>query len=154
MTAAARSSTNPAARPSALEVFIARAEARALLWQAGEFDLHQAVDELQAAAERDGLVAEIGQDEVQAILAKAFGEVRDNCSAGCGEIPDDEEDPLLEGLKICADTKRHLEEWERRKAKTASHGAIVRNPGPRRDWPRRGPAKFMTEAFRKVREAP
>jgi hypothetical protein len=66
--AAARAKT--AARPSTLEVFTARAEARALLWQAGELDLHEAVDELQAAAVRDGLVAEIGQDAVQAIMAR------------------------------------------------------------------------------------
>ena len=120
MTAAARKLAQPAASTSALDVFIARAETRALLWQAGEFDLHQAVDELQAA--RDGLVAEIGLDEVQAILAKAFGEVRDQeaSSGPLNTAADDEEDPLLEGLKICADTQRHLEEWERRKAKTAS----------------------------------
>jgi hypothetical protein len=73
MTVAARKS---AARPSALEVLIARAEARALLWQACEFDLHEAVDELQRVAERDGLVAELGQDAVQAIIAKAFEAVR------------------------------------------------------------------------------
>jgi hypothetical protein len=60
------------------EVFVARAEARALLWQAGEFDLHTAVDELQAHAEREGLVAEIGQDAVQAIMATAFAVVRDD----------------------------------------------------------------------------
>jgi hypothetical protein len=53
-------------------VFIARTEARALLWAAGEFDLHEAVDKLQADAERDGLVAAIGQDEVQRIIAEAF----------------------------------------------------------------------------------
>jgi hypothetical protein len=41
-----------AARPSVLDVFIAHAEARALLWQACEIDLHEAVDELQVAAER------------------------------------------------------------------------------------------------------
>jgi hypothetical protein len=76
MSAAARKLAQPAARPSALEVFIARAEARALLWQAGEFDLHQAVDELQAAAERDGPVTLLGQDAVQEILSKAFGVVR------------------------------------------------------------------------------
>ena len=57
-------------------VFTARAEARALLWQAGEFDLHDAVDELQAAAERDGLLAKLGQDAVQKIISKAFGVVR------------------------------------------------------------------------------
>jgi hypothetical protein len=57
-------------------MFIARAEARALLWQAGEFELHEAVDELQAAADRQGLLAELGQDAVQAIIAKAFEAVR------------------------------------------------------------------------------
>jgi hypothetical protein len=74
VTATARA--YPAARPSALEVFIARAEARALLWQAGELDLHQAVDELQAFAVRDALVAEIGQDAVQEIISKGFGVLR------------------------------------------------------------------------------
>jgi hypothetical protein len=66
----------PAARPSALEIFIARCEARAVLWAAGELSLHDAVDVLQADAVRDGLVAEIGQDAVQAIMAKAFEAVR------------------------------------------------------------------------------
>jgi hypothetical protein len=61
---------------SPLAVLIARAEARALLWQAGELDLHEAVDELQAAAEVSGLVDELGQDGVQAVIAKAFGGVR------------------------------------------------------------------------------
>jgi hypothetical protein len=63
------------ASASALAVLIARAEAR-LLWQAGELDLHEAVDELQAAAEASGLVDELGQNEVQAIIAKAFEAVR------------------------------------------------------------------------------
>jgi len=76
MTAAARKRADPAARSSALAVFIARAEARALLWQAGEFDLHQAVDELQAVAERGRLVTLLGQDAVQEIMSKAFGVVR------------------------------------------------------------------------------
>jgi hypothetical protein len=58
-------------------VFIARAEARALLFAAGEFDLHTAVDVLQADAERDGIVAAIGQDEVQRIIAEAFAAVGD-----------------------------------------------------------------------------
>jgi hypothetical protein len=61
-----------------LAVFVARAEARALLWQAGEFDLHAAVDELWAAAVRDGLVAKLGADKVQQLLADAFAPVRDD----------------------------------------------------------------------------
>jgi hypothetical protein len=46
------------------------------LWQAGEFELQEAVDVLQASAEATGLVAEIGQDAVQAIIARAFGAVQ------------------------------------------------------------------------------
>jgi hypothetical protein len=65
-----------AARPSALEAFAARAEARAVLWACGEIDLHAAVDVLWDAAERDGLVAKLGQDRVQAIISKAFEVVR------------------------------------------------------------------------------
>jgi hypothetical protein len=61
---------------SLAEIFTARAEARALLWQAAEFELHEAVDELQAAAEASGLIAELGQDAVQAIIAKAFEALR------------------------------------------------------------------------------
>jgi hypothetical protein len=72
--------TRPAAAPSALadpvEVFTARAEARAYLWSEGELDLHSAVDVLQHDAERSGLVELIGQDRVQAIMAKAFRAVR------------------------------------------------------------------------------
>ncbi len=56
-----------------LDVFSARAEARAYLYFAGEFELHEAVDELQNTADRDGLIMRIGQDAVQDIMAKAFG---------------------------------------------------------------------------------
>ena len=68
---------NPAAtRPSPLAVFTARCEARALLWKTLEIDLHEAVDELQAAAVASGLVAQLGEDQAQAIIAKAFEAVR------------------------------------------------------------------------------
>jgi hypothetical protein len=66
-----------AARVDPLKVFIARAEARALLYAIGEFSLHEAVDKLQADAVESGLVAEIGQDAVQAILVGIFHEVRE-----------------------------------------------------------------------------
>jgi hypothetical protein len=55
-----------------IAVFIARCEARALLFATGEIDLIAAVDGLQAAAVASGLVAEIGQDQVQEIMAAAF----------------------------------------------------------------------------------
>jgi hypothetical protein len=74
-----------------LAAFRLRAWARAILWQAGEIDIDDlpeagnelrneiqaAVDVLQDMAERDGLVTRLGQDAVQAILAKAFHGVRD-----------------------------------------------------------------------------
>jgi hypothetical protein len=62
--------------PTPLAVLIARAEARALLWQTGAFDLAIAVDELEAEAEVSGLLAAIGQDEVDAIIAVTFAAVR------------------------------------------------------------------------------
>jgi hypothetical protein len=66
-----------ASRPAgALEVFTLRCWARARLFAEGEIDLRTAVDELQAAAERDGLVTLLGQDAVQTIIARAFEVVR------------------------------------------------------------------------------
>jgi hypothetical protein len=55
-----------------LLVFLARTEARAMLFAAREFDLHTAVDVLQLYAAESGTVDRIGQDAVQAILAHAF----------------------------------------------------------------------------------
>jgi hypothetical protein len=60
----------------AVRCFVACAEARALLWKCCEFDLHEAVDVLQHAAVRIGLVEAIGQDRVQALLADAFRDFR------------------------------------------------------------------------------
>ena len=57
-------------------IFKERCEARAILFATGEYDLHDAVDVLQTAAEASGLVDEIGQDAVQTIMAEAFGRVR------------------------------------------------------------------------------
>ena len=41
-----------------------------------EFDLHEAVDVLQADAERAGLIDQLGQDRVQQIIADAFHSFR------------------------------------------------------------------------------
>ena len=68
MTAARK----PAAQPSPLAILELRAWARATLYAAGEIDLPTAVDALQAAAERDGLVERLGQNRVQALMATAF----------------------------------------------------------------------------------
>jgi hypothetical protein len=56
----------------AVEVFAARCWARGYLVRAGWWDFHAAVDGLQQAALTHGLVAALGQDAVQAILAKNF----------------------------------------------------------------------------------
>jgi hypothetical protein len=68
-----------------LAVFKARAEARAILWAASELDLHEAVDVLQADAVSTGLVARLGQDDVQSILADAFHRFRphERCGNEC-----------------------------------------------------------------------
>lgn len=65
-----------------IDVFRARCEARALLWQAGEFgdpddarSLHTAVDELLAASLR--LLPAVSIGTSQAVMAIAFDAVRD-----------------------------------------------------------------------------
>jgi hypothetical protein len=65
-----------AAKPGPTEIFRARCEARAKLWQCGELSLHEAVDALQADAVASGLVREIGQDAVQQLISDAFIVVR------------------------------------------------------------------------------
>jgi hypothetical protein len=59
--------------PSLRRAFEARCWARARLWWEHVYTLHESVDVLQRDAERSGLVAEIGQDEVQRIMSAAFG---------------------------------------------------------------------------------
>jgi hypothetical protein len=76
-------------------VYLARCEARALLFINGQLSLHEAVDELQAYAEQSGLVDAIGQDEAQAIMSWAF------CAV---DIP-----PEPEEFQNTADTVRR---WE------------------------------------------
>lgn len=65
---------------TAIDIFRARCEARAILYAVGELDLHEAVDVLQEAALRTGLVDVIGQGAVQSIIATAFEE----CGDGLG----------------------------------------------------------------------
>jgi hypothetical protein len=56
-------------------VFAARCSARAMLVANTHMLLAEAVDQLQADAERTGLVDLIGQDRVQHIMSLAFHEV-------------------------------------------------------------------------------
>jgi hypothetical protein len=62
-----------ATRASKLECFVIRCWARAYLHAAGELSLHEAVDVLQEQAEASGLVHILGQDTVQAFMAREFG---------------------------------------------------------------------------------
>lgn len=63
----------PATLPiPAVDVFRARAEARAWLVYACLLDLQTAVDGLQEAAELTGLVKDLGQDAIQKMMAAAF----------------------------------------------------------------------------------
>ena len=59
-----------------LLILQARAEARALLYRVGEFDLEQATEPLYRYAVRSGIVNEFGMDTVINIMRVAFeGEV-------------------------------------------------------------------------------
>jgi hypothetical protein len=60
-----------------VDAFRARCEARAMLYGAGEYTLIEAVDGLQEAAERAGLLEQIGQDQVQQIMSDAFAPFRE-----------------------------------------------------------------------------
>lgn len=67
----------PNRRVDLVVAFAARADARAYLWSIGEYSMPEAVDQLQADAERDDLIARCGQDYVQRILANAFDQYRE-----------------------------------------------------------------------------
>lgn len=60
------------AQGAVLAVLKLRAWARAYLWHVGEYDLHEAVDPLQEAAERNG----VDPDTAQQVLATAFAPFR------------------------------------------------------------------------------
>jgi hypothetical protein len=59
-----------------IECFVATCEARAMLYLIGHLDLHTAVDGMQRYAEDRGLVAALGQDRVQQVMAAAFETAR------------------------------------------------------------------------------
>jgi hypothetical protein len=72
-----------------LTVFAARAEAMARAWKSGEILLCDAADAVQQAAEAYGLVIELGQDAVQALMAGAFAAVPSE-GAPAANLPDDQ----------------------------------------------------------------
>jgi hypothetical protein len=76
VAASLATAANKPAQATKLVIFMERCEARAILYAACEFDLHEAVDVLQAHAIASGLVDEIGQDAAQAIISEAFARIR------------------------------------------------------------------------------
>jgi hypothetical protein len=64
-------------RAPPLLVLLARAEARAILYAACEFDLEEAVAPLTRYALDSGIVNEIGAERAYAIVKMAFAEVVD-----------------------------------------------------------------------------
>jgi hypothetical protein len=71
--AAVRQTKAPVSLAFLQDVFRERCEARAILVHACLMELHEAVDGMQQAAAEYGLVAALGQDEVQEMMARAFG---------------------------------------------------------------------------------
>jgi hypothetical protein len=106
-----------------LPSFTERAKAKAAAWKAGEIDLHTAIDGLQQAAEAFGLVIELGQDAVQAIMVEVFAPLRDDlprddydgstfaavCDAADEKQARDPPDPHLEKLRRLLDDDVSLE---------------------------------------------
>jgi hypothetical protein len=144
MTAAARA--KPAAGRSPLAVFTARAESRALLVKTLEIDLHTAVDELQAAAVASGLVAQLGQDQVQAIMGAAFAAVRDDLfkSPPAGPAPA----PQLEPRPVEAEAPDEYEGLSSTFAKACreADARARRQRAPERPTPYRVPISTLQTA--------
>lgn len=92
-------------RADPTEVFTARCQARAILFEVGEFDLHEAVDVLQAAAVASSLVYELGQDFVRQLMAEAFASIRAEDGEAAAQIIEREVavaiDDDYEGLTGC-----------------------------------------------------
>jgi hypothetical protein len=93
-------------------LFQERAEARALLWQAGEFDLLAAVDTLEAWGRELGIDPDIAQQ----IMAAAFAAVRDDLPAAAPLRSEDEYEGLSPSFAAAcrlADLKRvPVAKWE------------------------------------------
>jgi hypothetical protein len=116
--------------PDAFVVFVARAEARALLWRADELALADAVDDLLLAADFDGLTAKVGEGALQAIVAWAFACV---CDGEGSEPPLDawsapswREAALEYQRERCAVGKIELERLARLRALLANNVSLER----------------------------
>jgi hypothetical protein len=117
---------------SPLLVLQARAEVRAILYAAGELTLQDAVDGCQQAAEAYGLVAEIGQDAVQAIIASAFMPYRDDLDMVPNPIEEATHGGVAESTLQAADyllrqnDERRFESWLAKHSKEERKAIINR----------------------------
>ena len=98
----------------AIDVLAIRAQIRAFLWWHHQIELDEAVDELQAYAERSGLVREIGQDRVQEIMAAPFARLRAMANGDECEAPQDESDVNDLDVESDSDFRRGVDEIVRR----------------------------------------
>ena len=62
-------------RMSTLGDFHAKVRTGAFLFQYGYLDLQTTVDKLQQYAVRNGIVRELGQDEVRRVISAAFADI-------------------------------------------------------------------------------
>jgi hypothetical protein len=109
-----------------IEVFTARCEARAHLVAAGELELHEAVDGLQHAAERTGLLSALGQDAVQAMMADAFQAIQSARDSDVPASPSNESYGTAVSTLMAADFLVRLGDPERLRAWLAGHSAAER----------------------------
>jgi hypothetical protein len=135
-----------ATHPSPREIFRARCEARALLFADGYLDLHSAVDVLQADAVASGLVRAIGQDAVQAEMARAFADIPRHVEW----VPDDAD------IDVDSDTDTHLADIPcPRDYRLVSRGGVASAAELQRDYEAAlarerslyGPAQSTIDAF-------
>src|SRR5277367_983942 len=110
------------------DIFRGHCEIRTFLWTEHQIELQEAVDGLQAFAERTGLVSAIGQDQVQQFMAAPFALVRE--SPASYDAPDDEVEAELDKYDLLEIAKR-VERWEaaeRPKAALQSKPTSYRTP--------------------------
>jgi hypothetical protein len=109
-----------------IEVFTARCEARAHLVAAGELELHEAVDGLQHAAERTGLLSALGQNRVQALMANAFRAIQPAPESDAPASPSNEPYDTAVSTLMAAEYLIGLGDLERLRAWLAGHSAAER----------------------------
>jgi len=112
--------------PSAIDAFKLRCEARALLVKDGAEFLDVAVDALQNAAEASGLVAELGPDRVQEIMATAFKD------QGINEVDDA---PIQSTNGLDKDQQDIIERWDRKEAEAERKRAEAKAKNKRSELP-------------------